>query len=119
MARQKRSQAVWLRAVTAVGVAALLTACGGSSGEVTLEELVNHHGAFEGEVVVTRGTVQTVEEPRHYWLEDDEVNRVGLQPDERVSRLVGEDVIVRGRFSYSRDEGRWIRVDEVTIDVQR
>lgn len=81
---------------------------------VDLPHLVAEHEAYDGRVVNVSGRVASFDDPRHYWLEDDEFNRVALLPDESVSDKVGEQVHVIGSFSTSPDQGRQIEVTGVT-----
>lgn len=99
-----------------VGVAA----CGQSSPRISLEKLSDEQKFRDGETVVVEGQVAMAEEPLHYWIEDGDFHRVGLRPEDAVTDQVGEEVKVRGTFSYSPERGRWIRVEEIsrTADVQ-
>ncbi len=85
------------------------------SDAVSLAELSDRQASYDGRTVVVEGRVAMIEDPRHFWVEDDDFNRVGIEPGERVADHVGEQVRVRGMFSYSPDEGRSIRVEEVTL----
>lgn len=93
----------------------LLAACadGGVARDVTLAELVERPQAYDGRAVRTRGTVRTFDKPRHYWLEDADINRVGLEPMERIAPHLGREVAVTGLFSYSRDRGRHIMISDI------
>lgn len=91
-----------------------LAACG-NAGPLTLDELTEQQAAYDGSEVVVEGRVAMIEDPYHYWIEDDDFNRVGLEPPEAVSDHVGEQVTVQGTFSYSPDAGRSIRVSEITL----
>lgn len=64
-------------------------------------------------MVRTRGVVRTFEGPRHYWVEDDRLNRVALEPDELVAPLVGQEVRVVGRFDFDDRKGRIIEIEEI------
>ncbi|TVP87965.1 MAG: hypothetical protein EA348_11895 [Pseudomonadaceae bacterium] len=81
---------------------------------VDLPHLVAEHEAYDGRVVNVSGRVASFDEPRHYWLEDDEFHRVALLPDDSVSDKVGEQVHIIGTFSTSPDQGRRIEVTGVT-----
>lgn len=82
---------------------------------MTLSELVEEHDRYEGEVVVAEGVVHTYDQPRHYWIEDAQVNRVEVVPAERIEDHVGDTVRVTGRFTFRDDEGRRISVDELEV----
>lgn len=90
----------------------LLTACSGAT-EVSLANLVNQQNSLDGRAVRTQGVVRTFDEPRHYWIEDEQLNRVSVEPDAAVRDLVGERVEVSGRFTVSREEGRKIHAQQV------
>ena len=92
----------------------LAPACAGSD-TVTLEDLVEYPASYDGRTVVVEGEVATLEDPRHYWIEDDDFNRVGVEPEDDVADHVGERVRVQGTFSYHPDEGRSIRIDEISL----
>ncbi len=99
-------------------VLGLLVACAETASNepitVDLPHLVAEHEAYDGRVVNVSGRVASFDDPRHYWLEDDEFNRVALMPDESVSDKVGEQVRIIGAFSTSPDQGRQIEVTGVT-----
>ena len=92
----------------------MLPACGDAGPEISLERLTQEQAARDGETVVVEGVVASHDDPRHFWIEDDDFNRVGLEPEGRVADHVGERVRVRGAFSYSPDTGRSIRIEELT-----
>lgn len=94
-------------------LAALAAGCGQGGAQVTLAELADEQKFRDGDAVIVEGRVDMAEEPRHYWLGDDDFHRVGLRPDDAVTDHVGDTVTVRGRFSYSPEEGRWIEVESV------
>lgn len=103
-----------VRALCAGMILLGLAACG-DAGPVTLAQLTDQQAAFDGSEVVVEGRVAMIDDPRHYWIEDDDFNRVGLQPPDAVSDLVGEQVTVQGTFTYSPEAGRSIRVNEITL----
>ncbi|WP_018865157.1 MULTISPECIES: hypothetical protein [Thioalkalivibrio] len=93
-----------------------LAACGGGErvSEVTLAQLAGAAADFDGEIVQTEGVVKRFDEDPdrlHYWLEDEDVNRVAVEPHEEVSDQLGEHIRVVGRFSYHPEEGRLIEID--------
>lgn len=93
----------------------VLSACEGSKAplEISLAELAARPAAYDGRVLRVRGTVKGFHDPRHYWLEDDALNRVGLLPEERIAPHLGRQVTVLGQFSYTRKTGRRLRVGTV------
>ena len=109
-----------------LGVVALLAllaaacATGAAAPEpVTLAELVADEERYDGRVVLTEGIVRTHDAPRHFWIEDDDLHRVELVPQEEVADLVGQDVRVVGRFSFADDRGRVIELDELDVLTDR
>lgn len=101
--------------VAAILLASSLAACDRSTApvELSLAELAANPAAYNGRVVRTRGTVRGFDDPRHYWLEDDNMNRVGLIPEDRVAPHLGRQITVLGQFSYARDRGRRLRVGTI------
>jgi hypothetical protein len=98
--------------------ALLLTGCAGGPDAprpVALADLVVEQDRYDGQLVVTEGTVRTYDRPRHYWIEDDAVNRVELVPPEAAADHVGARVRVRGSFTFRDDEGRRITVEQLEI----
>ncbi len=95
----------------------VLAGCGGESTPTRLElaDLARFTEQYDGERVSTTGHVRTHPDPVHYWLEDEDLNRVAVHPDSAVEELVGERVRVIGRFRYSRETGRAIEADEVEV----
>lgn len=95
--------------------ALFLTGCGASSGMVTLETLVELQREYDGERVATSGVLRTYKKPRHYWIEDENLNRVALEPEDKLPALVGRTVRVVGRFSYSPSKGRIITIEHMEL----
>lgn len=95
----------------------LLAGCGTDSGGVTLETLVDLQREYNGERVATRGVLRTFDNPRHYWIEDEALNRVGLLPEDKLPPLVGRTVRVVGQFSYSPSTGRIITIEQMELEL--
>lgn len=95
----------------------VLAGCGGEPTPTQLElvDLARFAEQYDGERVSTTGHVRSHPDPEHYWLEDNDLNRVAVHPDSAVSSLVGQRVRVVGRFRFSRDKGRAIDADEVDV----
>lgn len=91
----------------------LLAACNDQADVVDLATLVERQADYNGQRIETQGTVATFEDPRHYWIEDDNFNRVAIEPDSAVAELVGDEVRVIGEFTADRAVGRILYVDEV------
>ncbi|MGJ7456332.1 hypothetical protein [Halomonas sp. RA08-2] len=101
-------------------MALALAGCGGDprSSEVTLAVLAGNAEAHDGSRVVTEGVVRHFEEPLHYWIEDEDLNRVELFPHDAIAPYLGERVRVEGQFAFSREEGRRLTLDSVeTLDA--
>lgn len=81
--------------------------------EVALAELAANAAAYEARLVRTRGVVRAFDDPRHYWLEDAYVNRVGLEPPALVAPHLGREIAVVGRYHYTRERGRRLVVSAV------
>jgi len=97
-----------------VGLAAvlLLAACGGErASQVTLAQLAGAAAEFNGELVETEGVVRRFDDPLHYWLEDEDINRVAVSPESVVEGHLGETLRVVGRFTYHPERGRKIELD--------
>lgn len=91
----------------------LVLGCGDVVLERSLAQLVQHQAGYNGREVITRGVVRHFEDPLHYWIEDADLNRVALEPGDRVADHVGDRVQVQGTFVVSRDGGRMIRAERV------
>ncbi|MDX1588018.1 MAG: hypothetical protein R3296_03690 [Oleiphilaceae bacterium] len=108
-----RRSGVW-SVLSGVTLALLLVACDEGESGVTLAVLAEYAGDYDGRTVVTEGRVRTFESPRHYWIEDPDLNRVAITPESAVADLVGQRVRVKGRFSASPEAGRAIAAEAVT-----
>lgn len=94
-----------------------LVACGTGGGTVdaSLAELVTEQERFHGSTVRAEGVLRTHDEPRHYWIEDADLNRVELVPPEAVAPHVGAWIRVEGTFTFRDDEGRRIEVEDLEV----
>ncbi|MEP4889948.1 MAG: hypothetical protein ABJV04_07970 [Aliiglaciecola sp.] len=54
----------------------------------------------------------------HYWIEDNELNRVALFPHEGAALYFGESVVVEGHFSVSSSQGRRLRLTKIKSVLQ-
>lgn len=102
--------------LVAIATALVLTACGsdGTTPEdVSLAELAARPQAYDDRTVRTRGIVRGFDDPRHYWLEDPRINRVGLEPMDIIAPHLDREVTIVGRFSFSRDRGRRIKIGSI------
>ncbi|PMR75210.1 glucose-inhibited division protein B [Billgrantia endophytica] len=93
-----------------------LTACGGNGDaatEVTLSVLAANPAAHDGALVATEGVVRHFDDPLHYWIEDEDLNRVEVFPREEIAPHLGDMVRVIGNFEYSVTEGRRLTLESV------
>ena len=97
-------------------VAALLAGCSDTIEDIPLATLVEHQAEYDGRTLTTAGTVRTFDDPLHYWVEDDNLNRVAVEPDEAVADLVGKRVRVTGEFSADRVRGRILQASDITVE---
>ncbi|MFQ3787079.1 hypothetical protein [Halomonas sp. A29] len=94
----------------------VLAACSDSSGEVrevSLAVLVNQGTQLDGSRVATQGKVRHFEDPLHYWIEDEDLNRVEIFPQEQIAPHLGETVRVVGEFEYSPTQGRRLTLESI------
>jgi len=101
--------------LAAVLMLLLLGACSDTTTDVPLAALVEQQAEYNGQTLSTTGTVRTFDEPRHYWIEDDDLNRVAIEPDEAVSDFLGKRVRVTGDYRADREAGRILEATQVTI----
>lgn len=81
--------------------------------QVSLAMLTENAASFDNTDVITRGTVRHFEAPLHYWIEDENWNRVEVFPHDRVALFLGETVLVEGHFRFSYREGRRLTLTTV------
>lgn len=106
------------RALTMIAAATtwvMLSACGGeeTASEVPLMVLASQPASHDGQLITTQGVVRHLEEPSHYWIEDEQLRRVAVEPDDLIAPHLGETVKVTGRFHYAPEEGRSLRLQQV------
>ncbi|WP_290789253.1 hypothetical protein [Halomonas sp.] len=97
-----------------------LVGCGGDprTSEVPLAVLAGNAEVHDGSRVITEGVVNAFEEPLHYWIEDEDLNRVELFPHEMIAPHLGQRVRVEGQFAFSREEGRRLTIEAVDVLVE-
>jgi len=92
----------------------LISACSDATPvRVNLEALKAYQTELDEQPVVVSGTLRTFADPRHYWIENDALDRVAVESDEDLAPLVGRTVEVSGVFRYDSDQGRRIEVDQL------
>ena len=91
-----------------------LVGCGVSAPvKTTLSALSEAQKDFDGRLVTVSGTLRTFVKPRHYWIENESLDRVALEGTLNFEMLVSQTVTVQGMFRYSIETGRRIEVDEL------
>lgn len=105
----------WTLAVVGLLVSAGCVTTGSGPVEVALADLSADHEEYDGQIVVARGVVRTFHEPRHYWIEDTQLNRVEIQPQDRIRSYLGDEVRVVGRFTARDGEGRRIVLHDLEL----
>lgn len=96
----------------------LITGCRGQlTVTVPLPILGNNPAAYDGRQVVTHGVVRHFDDPLHYWIEDQHLNRVEIFPHQQIAPFLGEAVEVEGQFQFSPHEGRRLTLARVEMDV--
>jgi len=84
--------------------------------QVSLAALAVAQQDFDGRRVIVTGTLRTFDEPRHYWIENDKLDRVALKDAGDLSGRVGENIEIHGRFHYDRKKGRRVYVSKIVDD---
>ncbi|HSH47596.1 MAG TPA: hypothetical protein VK991_03290 [Halomonas sp.] len=107
--------AFFIAAASVVLLAGSLVGCGdqGRANGVTLAVLTTSPADYDNSQVITSGVVRRFEEPLHYWIEDDDLNRVEIFPHEKIAPYLGEVVLVEGRFRFSTTEGRRLTLTDI------
>ncbi|MBD3895114.1 glucose-inhibited division protein B [Halomonas sp. ML-15] len=99
-----------------VGGTLAVGGCGGDGKrEVPLYVLASEGSAYDGQRVVTQGVVRRFDDPLHYWIEDQDLNRVELFPHEAVADHLGQQVRVSGTFRLGESGGRRMTVAGLTV----
>ena len=78
-----------------------------------LRALAAEPESYQGSLVATSGVVRGFDDPEHYWIEDDDLNRVALKPVENVEAHLGKRVRVTGVFHYQENAGREIELESI------
>lgn len=95
----------------------LISGCRGQEPlEVPLTILVNNPAAFDDKHIITQGVVRHFDDPLHYWIEDEDLNRVEVFPHEQIAPHLGDAVTVEGQFHFSPKEGRRLILTRVDVD---
>ncbi|UXZ54273.1 glucose-inhibited division protein B [Halomonas sp. 7T] len=102
------------RIAAALLLVTLISGCRGQeSVEVPLTILANNPAAFDDKHIITQGVVRHFNDPLHYWIEDEGLNRVEIFPHEQIAPHLGDAVTVEGQFHFSSDEGRRLTLTRV------
>lgn len=118
----------WVRSGTQVlgiflATALPLSACIGQQKrqDVGLADIVREQHQFLGAEVRTQGTVRRFVDASgpYFVLEDSEQDRVELLPASLIMPFLGARIAVDGRFGFDDHEGRFIRVERVTVMAAR
>lgn len=91
----------------------LMAACAQEPRDTDIASVVALQQDHDGQRIRVEGRVRSFEEPLHYWVEDEELNRIQLLPEEAASDYVDTEVRVSGRFHYDTGEGRRLEVEEI------
>ena len=103
-----------IKLLMTITIILLLVGCGASVPvKTTLSALTEVQKDFDGRQVIVSGILRTFDTPRHYWIENDALDRVALEGTINLAPLVSQTVSVRGMFRYDSEAGRWIEVDEL------
>lgn len=79
-----------------------------------LRALAAEPESYQGSLVATSGVVRGFDDPEHYWIEDEALNRVALAPMETARDHLGQRVQVVGTFHYDPGRGRWLEIRAVS-----
>jgi len=106
--KPRRLAAAWV-------VIGLLAGCDYSDAPqgAPLRALAAEPESYQGSLVATSGVVRGFDEPEHYWIEDEALNRVALAPKETARDHLSQRVQVVGTFHYDPGRGRWLEVRDL------
>jgi len=124
-----RVPALWVAAmhrlkphVLAVASLLIMIGCSGNQSptDIDLGVLVDQASAFDGRQVRTQGTLRSLDEPEHLWVENAQLQRVGVDPiengiDTNALDAVGRTVEVVGEFRYAPEHGRRIIATQLQV----
>jgi hypothetical protein len=95
-------------------IAIALFGCGDPAPiQTSLSALKASQVDFNGRYIVVSGTLRTFDAPRHYWIENEALDRVALESANKLAPLVGQTVEVSGIFIYDQNVGRRIEVKQL------
>ena len=102
------------RYLFALAALTVLFGCGDPTPvRTSLSALAAAQLEFDGRQVVVSGTLRTFDSPRHYWIENEALDRVALAGADELASHVGRTIEVSGIFTYDRNVGRRIEVKEL------
>lgn len=100
----------------------MVVGCSGNESptEVDLGVLVDQASTFDGRQVRTEGTLRSFDDPWHVWIENTQLQRVGIILDEDNNDRVPDDAIGRvvevvGEFRYAPERGRRINATRLQV----
>lgn len=91
----------------------LFAGCAQEPRDTDIASVVALQQDYDGQLVRVEGKVRKFDDPLHYWVEDNELNRIRLTPDEAAADHVDQPVQVTGHFRYDSEEGRRMEVEEL------
>lgn len=115
--RRAASETRLVSAVVAMTLALLLAGCGGPR-VVPLSELAANADYYDGRMVIAHGVVLEFgadddDVEHHFVIQDQDVNRVQLLPNEAAEPHVGAVVEVLGEFEFDPDRGRLLHIESI------
>ncbi len=98
--------------ILAVALMAPLAGCDYSDAPqgAPLRALAAQPERYQESVVATTGVVRGFDDPEHYWIEDEALNRVELMPLTVARDHLDQRVQVVGEFHYDPGRGRWLEI---------
>jgi hypothetical protein len=80
---------------------------------LSLSLLLMQQEIYQGQRVHSSGVVRGFADPEHYWIEDNQLRRVAIEPSSQALPWLGQVVEVFGRFQFYPEQGRLIELDTI------
>ncbi|MBE0509123.1 MAG: DUF4105 domain-containing protein [Gammaproteobacteria bacterium] len=80
---------------------------------LSLSLLLLQQDMYQGQWVHSSGVVRGFADPEHYWIEDNQLRRVAIEPSALALPWLGQVVEVFGRFQFYPEQGRLIELDAI------